>query len=113
MRILEEIISDLKDGKQVDYEEARLGCLVFSDLLFLAEGDVIHALSNNKLVRHIVQNEYDNGSGRSSMRHVIALKKTPEDWLKNYPSDNTDQEQSKESEEKLHRTIKRYTGWRN
>lgn len=85
MRNLGEIICDLKDGKTVDYEEARLGCLVFSNLLFFAESNIKQLLENkNPLARSLIENDY-------KQRHFNALKKSPEKWLGNHHPDDPQQ----------------------
>lgn len=87
MRKLVEIIADLKDGKKVDYEEARLSCLVCNQLLFFAEGDVKHLLSGNKLLEVVAREDYAGNTGRMSKRHIAALQKSPEEFLGNYHPD--------------------------
>jgi hypothetical protein len=101
MRTLNEIIIDIKEGKQVEYEEARLGCLVFCNLLFFAEGDVQHLLSENKLVRTITETEYKDQPGRMGKRHITALHKSPEEWLGNHHPDDPDQKRFMEMGNKI------------
>jgi len=85
MRNLGDIIIDLKEGKTVDYEEARLGCLVFSNLLFFAESNIKQLLeSKNPLIRDLIQKDY-------KQRHFNALKKSPEQWLGNSHPNNPEQ----------------------
>lgn len=80
MRTTGEIICDIKDGKEVEYEEAKLACLVFNSLLFLSELDIKHALSDNQLVRDITK-------GKAEERHHTALRLTPKEYLQsNHPN---------------------------
>lgn len=101
MRTLNEIIIDIKDGKQVEYEEARLGCLVFCNLLFFAEGDIRNLLSENKLLKIVVEKEYDEKAGRMGKRHIMALHKSPEEWLGNHHPDHPDQKRFMEMGNKI------------
>ncbi|MDF2842485.1 MAG: hypothetical protein K0R00_911 [Herbinix sp.] len=101
MRQLNEIIIDLKEGKKVEYEEARLSCLVLRDLLFFAEGDVKHLFEDNKLSRLLVENEYKDQPGRMGRRHICALHKSPEEWLGNHHPDNPDQKRFMEIGNKI------------
>lgn len=101
VRTLNEIIIDIKEGKKVEYEEARLGCLVFCNLLFFAEGDIQHLLGENKLVRKIVETEYEGQPGRMGKRHITALHKSPEEWLGNHHPDHPDQKRFMEIGNKI------------
>ena len=44
MRTTCEIIADLKDGKEVSYEELKMACLVLDGLVFLFKQDTKHLL---------------------------------------------------------------------
>ena len=44
MRSTCEIVADIKDGKEVTYEELKMACLVQSYLLFQYQNDVKHLL---------------------------------------------------------------------
>ena len=101
MRNLEDIIIDLKDGKTVDYEEARIGLLVVNDLLFFAEGDVRNLLNGGTISQNFVKGEYDNQAGRFSKRHIAALKKSPEEFLGNHHPDNPQQKRFREIGDKI------------
>jgi len=82
MRILNDIIADLKEGKEVEYEEARLAAIVYSNLLFFANNNIKQLLgTKNPLVKSLVEEDYIR-------RHHNALKKSPEEWLGNDHPDN-------------------------
>lgn len=60
MRPTCEIIADVKDGKEVQYEELKMACLVQSFLLFKYQQDVKHLLSGGRDAELIKQCEYSN-----------------------------------------------------
>jgi hypothetical protein len=91
MRQLCEIISDLKEGKTVDYEEARLSCLVLSDLLFLYRQDAKILMSDNKLAMSLVKQGYEGMPDGMSKTYWNAMKSSPEEFLGNRHPDHPKQ----------------------
>lgn len=68
MRATCEIIADIKDGKEVTYEELKMACLVQSFLLFKYQQDVKNLLNGGiaseltkkvsiQILRHLLQKE--------------------------------------------------------
>ena len=91
MRQLCEIMADLKDGKEVDYEEARLSCLVLSNINFQLRQDVKHLLSENRLVIEIVKSSYSGMPDGMSKMYWKAMHTSPEEFLGMYHPDNPEQ----------------------
>lgn len=107
MRTLNEIIVDLKDGKKVEYEEARLGLLAVNGLLFFAEQDIKHLLSDNKLIRDIVRADYQDVAFGRSKRHIKALEMSPEDFLGSNHPDRPEARRIREVSNKLLENMKK------
>lgn len=107
MRKLNEIIADLKDGKKVEYEEARLGLLAVDGLLFLAEKDIEHLLSENKLIRDLVKEDYQGSFLGMGKRHLQALEMSPEDFLGSHHPDCPEAKRTREAGNKILENIKR------
>ena len=95
MRSYLDIIIDLKDGKKVDYEEARLGMLMADAMLFFAEKD-IEKLSDADLKPFIKELVKKNPEMRIKSR-----KLSPEEYLGSHHPDNPEQKKFMEIGNKL------------
>ena len=65
MRSTCEIIADLKDGKEVPYEELKMACLVQSGLLFLFQQEVEHLLNGGLSAEMTRQMNYSDPDRKS------------------------------------------------
>lgn len=94
MRILSEIIEDVKAGGKPEYDELRFALLAYNALLFFADRDVrrLSEPTVSELIKKLTNEENFN-------RHKKALEKDPKVYIGN---DNPDlpeyQEQRKQSE---------------
>lgn len=85
MRKYADIMIDLKTGKTVTYEEARLAAIMAAGLYFFANQDVAQMVKcgDNTLVKKMVQ----EGNRK---RNFAACKVSPEEWLGKEHPDNQD-----------------------
>lgn len=86
MRATCEIIADLKDGKEVSYEELKMACLVQSSIIFLYRQDT-KALLQGGLAADLKKRMEYSDSKTSSREMGIpswywkAIRKDPIEWL--------------------------------
>lgn len=86
MRATCEIIADIKDGKEVTYEELKMACLVQSFLLFQYKNDVKYLLKGG-ISADLTKDSYYSDSKTSSVRAGIssvywkAIKSDPVEFL--------------------------------
>jgi len=86
MRQTCEIIADLKDGKEVPYEELKLACLVQSSIIFFFQQDVKMLLKGGHAADFKKKMEYSDPETSSQELGMPswywkAIKKDPEKWL--------------------------------
>lgn len=83
MRKYADIITDLKAGKAVEYEEARLAAIMAANLYFFANQDVTQLAKSrdNGLVQKVIREN-------NRKRNFAACKVTPEEWLGREHPDN-------------------------
>lgn len=87
-----EIIADIKDGKEVPYDELKMACLVLDSLVFLYKQDTKHLLKGGIGADMVKRTNYSDVES-SSMElgtpswYWKAIKKDPIEWLgdKNIP----------------------------
>ena len=92
MRATCEILADLKDGKEVPYEELRMALLALDGLVFLFKQDTKHLLKGGIGADMVKRMNYSD-TKTSSMElgtpswYWNAIKKDPIEWLgpKNIP----------------------------
>lgn len=60
MRTTCEIIADIKDGKEVPYEELKMACLVYSSLAFFFQKDIAAILKDGISKDLKIQMEYSD-----------------------------------------------------
>ena len=73
MRSTCEIVADIKDGKEVTYEELKMACLVQSYLLFQYQNDVKHLLKGGieaDMTKQSWYSERKNSSAKSGISSV-------------------------------------------
>lgn len=86
MRPTCEIVADLKDGKEVTYEEMKMACLVQSSVIFFFQQNT-KALLEGGLSAELLKNaEYSNPKTSSEKMGVPswywkAIKEDPMEWL--------------------------------
>lgn len=92
MRQTCEIVADLKDGKDVPYEELKMACLVYSSLIFFFQKDIAAILKGGISKDLKIQTEYSDPKTSSQQRgtpswYWKAIKSDPMEWLgkKNIP----------------------------
>lgn len=92
MRQTCEIVADLKDGKDVPYEELKMACLVYSSLTFFFQKDIAAILKGGISKDLKIQAEYSDPKTSSQQRgtpswYWKAIKLDPMEWLgeKNIP----------------------------
>lgn len=71
MRATCEIIADIKDGKEVPYEELKMACLVQSFLLFQYKNDVKNLLKGG-IAAHMTVHGYYSDAKTSSIEAGIS-----------------------------------------
>ena len=81
-----EIIADLKDGKEVAYEELKMACLVQSSIIFLYQQDTKNLLKGGIGADLVVQMNYKDDKTSSKKLgypswYWNAIKKDPIEWL--------------------------------
>ena len=81
-----EIIADLKDGKEVTYEELKMACLVQSSIIFLQRQDTKNLLKGGIGADLVVQMNYKDDKTSSKKLgypswYWNAIKKDPIEWL--------------------------------
>ena len=81
-----EIIADLKDGKEVVYEELKMACLVQSSIIFLYQQDTKNLLKGGIGADLVVQMNYkDDKTSSKELGYPSwywnAIKKDPIEWL--------------------------------
>ena len=86
MRSTCEIIADLKDGKEVPYEELKMACLVQSGLLVLFQQEVEHLLNGGLSAEMTRQMNYSDPKTSSVEMgtpswYWKAIKADPLKWL--------------------------------
>ena len=92
MRATCEIIADIKDGIDVEYDELKMACLVLESLIFLYKQDTKHLLKGGIGADMVKRTNYSD-TETSSMElgtpswYWKAIKKDPIEWLgpKNIP----------------------------
>ncbi len=65
-----EIIADIKDGKEVSYEELKLACLVQSFLLFQYQNDVKNLIKGGIAAESTLQGKYSDIKTSSRERGI-------------------------------------------
>lgn len=86
MRQTCEIIAELKDGKEVDYEELKLACLVQSYIIFQYQHDVTNLLQGGfgaELTKRMNYSDKETSSVEAGISSTYwkAMKKPPADFL--------------------------------
>lgn len=86
MRPTCEIVADLKDGKEVPYEELKMACLVQSSIIFFYQQDMKALLKGGFLADLKIQMEYSDKETSSKELgypswYWKAIKKDPVEWL--------------------------------
>lgn len=86
MRPTCEIVSDLKDGKEVPYEELKMACLVQSSIIFFYQQDTKALLKGGISADLKRQMEYSDSKTSSEKMGIPswywkAIKKDPTEWL--------------------------------
>lgn len=86
MRSTCEIVADLKDGKEVDYEELKMACLVQSSIIFFYKNNTKDLLKGGIAADLLKQMEYSD-ENTSSLEGGVpswywkAIKADPLKWL--------------------------------
>lgn len=86
MRATCEIIADLKDGKEVTYDELKMACLVQSFLLFQYQNDVKNLLKGGIAADMTIHGYYSDGKtssieGGISSVYWKGIKADPTEFL--------------------------------
>ena len=86
MRSTCEIVADIKDGKDVDYEELKMACLVQSSIIFFFQNDTKTLLKGGIGVDLLKQMEYSDEKTSSQKGGIPswywkAIKADPYKWL--------------------------------
>lgn len=86
MRATCEILADLKDGKEVTYEELKMACLVLDELVFLFKQDTKHLLKGGigaDMVKRMNYSDEKTSSIELGMPswYWKGIKKEPTEWL--------------------------------
>lgn len=86
MRTTCEIVADLKDGKEVPYEELKMACLVQSSIIFFYQQDTKSLLKGGISADLVVQMNYkDKNTSSKEMGYPswywTAIKKDPLEYL--------------------------------
>lgn len=86
MRTTCEIIADLKDGKEVSYEELKMACLVLDGLVFLFKQDTKHLLKGGIGADMVKRMNYSDEKTSSIELGIPTwywngVKKEPVEWL--------------------------------
>ena len=86
MRATCEIIADLKDGKEVTYEELKMACLVQSSIIFLYQQDTKNLLKGGISADLVEKMNYKDEKTSSKKLgypswYWNAIKKDPIEWL--------------------------------
>ncbi|MSA02931.1 hypothetical protein GKG47_14180 [Lactonifactor sp. BIOML-A3] len=86
MRATCEIIADLKDGKEVSYEELKMACLVQSSIIFFYQQDTKALLQGGLSADLTKRMEYSDPETSSEKMGIPswywkAIKKDPMEWL--------------------------------
>jgi alcohol dehydrogenase class IV len=82
MKTLAEIIKEVKENKDPDYEDLRFSVLVLSSLLYFeskAISDLAEAKRQNKKPFIVTNPEWQEKE--SHKRRQMAFNKSPEDWI--------------------------------
>lgn len=86
MRLTCEILADLKEGKEVPYEELRMACLVLDGLVFLFKQDTKHLLKGGIGADMVKRMNYSDKKTSSielgtPTWYWNGIKKEPIEWL--------------------------------
>lgn len=86
MRAMCEIIADLKDNKEVPYEELKMACLVQSSIIFFYQQDTKALLKGGlsaDLIKHAKYSDPKTSSEKMGIPswYWNAVKKDPIQWL--------------------------------
>ena len=86
MRATCEIITDLKDNKEVPYEELKMACLVQSSIIFFYQQDTKALLQGGLSADLIKHSKYSDPKTSSEKMGIpswywSAVKKDPIEWL--------------------------------
>ena len=86
MRATCEIIADLKDGKEVSYEELKMACLVQSSIIFFYQQDTKNLLKGGISADLVEKTNYkDDKTSSKELGYPSwywnAIKKDPIEWL--------------------------------
>lgn len=86
MRSTCEIVADLKDGKEVPYEELKMACLVQSSMIFFFQQDTKALLKGGLSAELLKQAEYSVPKTSSEKMGIPSwywktIKKDPIEWL--------------------------------
>lgn len=86
MRATCEIIADLKDGKEVTYEELKMACLVQSSIIFFYQQDTKNLLKGGISADLVEKMNYkDDKTSSKELGYPSwywnAIKKDPIEWL--------------------------------
>lgn len=86
MRATCEIIADIKDGKEVSYEELKMACLVQSFLLFQYQNDVKNLLKGGiaaDMTKHSWYSDQKTSSAENGISSVYwkGIKADPVEYL--------------------------------
>ena len=89
MRATCEIIADLKDGKEVMYEELKMACLVQSSIIFFYQQDTKNLLKGGISADLVEKMNYKDDKTSSKKLgypswYWNAIKKDPIEWLGPY-----------------------------
>lgn len=86
MRATYEIIADLKDGKEVPYEELKMACLVQSSIIFFFRQNTKHLLKGGTSAELVKQMDYKDSETSSQELgcpswYWTAMKADPLEYL--------------------------------
>lgn len=86
MRATCEIIADLKDGREVPYEELKMACLVQSSIIFIFQQNTKALLKGGLSAELLKQAAYSDPKTSSEKSGIPswywkAIKKDPVEWL--------------------------------
>lgn len=86
MRSTCEIVADLKDGKEVPYEELKMACLVQAGIIHFFQNDTKHLLSGGLVAEAVRQMNYTDPETSSSKAGIPAwywkaIHADPVKWL--------------------------------
>jgi cytochrome P450 len=98
MRNLIDIVEEVKDGGQPDYEELRYALLVYNSMLFLDHKNLIEELlkepRSQKFIRELKAKNSDD-------MYRNALNKSPKEYIGSYDPDNPSYQRQRKVHQKI------------